>query len=272
MAVPSRHLSELTLPDLNATVAALMTRVGMALPERPSGRCGMDRATEKSPKSRKGRGTAAESGLGESGAGAVSSQSAATPPALFVEAAHLLQPVPRALLGQGSDTAESFAPAGVEDTEPTSPARLVHLATIMAPVSVAELVGPLQGPDAAAAALFRYIGHRDREHFAVLHLDTRHRIRGVEIVAIGSLNQAVVHPREVFKAAILSNAAALICGHNHPSGDPTPSEDDLELHRHLKDAGKLLGIEVVDHIVFGDTTYWSMERGSVATLPSAALS
>src|SRR6266404_1389867 len=79
--------------------------------------------------------------------------------------------------------------------------------------------GPkMQGPECAARVLMRLIGEEDREHFVVLHLDGSHHIVAAETVAIGTLNQALVHPREVFKAAILANALSIICGHNHPSG------------------------------------------------------
>ncbi|MCC7142264.1 MAG: DNA repair protein RadC [Candidatus Eisenbacteria bacterium] len=125
----------------------------------------------------------------------------------------------------------------------------------------------LRGPDAAAAVLARYIGFKDREHFAVLHLDSRHRIRGVEIVAIGTLSAAMVHPREIFKGAILSNAASLICGHNHPSGDPLPSDDDRTIHEKLRKAGELLDIEVLDHIVLGDGSYYSVQSEQWAPIP-----
>jgi DNA repair protein RadC len=92
----------------------------------------------------------------------------------------------------------------------------------------------------------------DREHFVALVLDGRNRVVGFNVVSIGSLTAALVHPREVFKAAILSNAAALILVHNHPSGDPTPSTEDRALTARLRQCGELLGISVLDHVVIGD--------------------
>lgn len=97
----------------------------------------------------------------------------------------------------------------------------------------------------------------DREHFVVFSLDGKNRISSANIVAIGSLNQAIVHPREVFKSAILSNAAAILIAHNHPSGDPQPSAEDRAVTRRLKEGGELLGIKVLDHIVIGQPGYFS---------------
>lgn len=108
------------------------------------------------------------------------------------------------------------------------------------------------------AALLRPIFEGlDREQFTVLLLDAKHKPVGVNVVAVGSLTACLVHPREVFKAAILANAASIILAHNHPSGDPTPSPEDDALTRRLKDAGETLGIRVLDHIVLGDGAAFS---------------
>ena len=111
-----------------------------------------------------------------------------------------------------------------------------------------------------AAVLFRqYLGEVDREHFLVAMLDQKHKVIGINTVSMGSLTASVVHPREVMKPAILSNAAALLCCHNHPSGAPQPSQEDRALTKRLADAGQLLGIHVIDHIILGDgnETYYS---------------
>jgi DNA repair protein RadC len=97
----------------------------------------------------------------------------------------------------------------------------------------------------------------DREHLFVLCLDTKHGIIGLHQVAIGTLNQTIIHPREVFKAAILLNAAAIALVHNHPSGDPTPSADDRALTTRLHEGGRLLGITVLDHVILGDAHSYS---------------
>ena len=101
-----------------------------------------------------------------------------------------------------------------------------------------------------AAVLFRqHLGNVDREFFMVAMLDQKHKVIGINTVSMGSLTASVVHPRECFKPAILSNAAALVCCHNHPSGAPQPSQEDRALTRRLVEAGQLLGINVLDHII-----------------------
>jgi len=99
--------------------------------------------------------------------------------------------------------------------------------------------------------LHAYLADADREHFVVILLDQKHGIIGINTVSIGSLTASVVKPREVFKPAILANAASIICGHNHPSGDPGPSQDDRALTHKLVQAGKLLDIDVLDHVIIG---------------------
>ena len=101
------------------------------------------------------------------------------------------------------------------------------------------------------------------EHFYCLLLSTKNRINGIHEVSIGTLNAAVVHPREVFKAAILSNSAAVILVHNHPSGDPTPSPEDVQLTRQLVEAGKLLDMPVLDHVIIGNRRYSSLKEKGI---------
>jgi DNA repair protein RadC len=104
----------------------------------------------------------------------------------------------------------------------------------------------------AAPMLAQYIGEADREVFAVAFMSVRHRVLGLHTVSVGCLTNSVVHPREVFKPAILAGCAALLLAHNHPSGDPEPSAEDIALTRRLAAAGVLLGIEVLDHLVLGE--------------------
>ena len=102
----------------------------------------------------------------------------------------------------------------------------------------------------------------DREHFVSLHLDVKNRLVSRELVSVGHLTAALVHPREVFKAAILANAATVAFAHNHPSGDPEPSREDQELTRRLVKAGEILGIQVLDHVVIARHGHVSIaERG-----------
>ncbi len=121
---------------------------------------------------------------------------------------------------------------------------------------------PLTSPTEAFALLRDELGGADREIFLTVLLDTRHGVIGLHQVSIGSLNASLVHPRETFKAAILCNAAAVILAHSHPSGDLTPSQDDLAVTARLKEAGVLLGIPVLDHLIIAQDHYLSLkERG-----------
>ncbi len=97
----------------------------------------------------------------------------------------------------------------------------------------------------------------DREEFLAVLLDGKNRMLGFNVVSVGSLTASLVHPREVFKAAILANAAAMIVLHNHPSGDPMPSAEDQVITERLKQAADLLGINLLDHVVIGDGRYAS---------------
>jgi DNA repair protein RadC len=118
-------------------------------------------------------------------------------------------------------------------------------------VSLAEKPA-LITPAAAAPVLRQYIGEADREQFVIALLTVRHRVIGLHTVSVGCLTSSLVHPRECFKPAILAGAAALLISHNHPSGDPEPSAEDVALTRRLVSAGTLLGIEVLDHIILGE--------------------
>jgi DNA repair protein RadC len=103
----------------------------------------------------------------------------------------------------------------------------------------------------------------DREHFLVLHLNTRHVPRKLEVISIGSLDASIVHPREVFRSAIREATAAIILIHNHPSGDPNPSRDDIHTTDRLVQAGRLVGIRVLDHVIMAGDQYYSFREEGV---------
>ena len=114
-----------------------------------------------------------------------------------------------------------------------------------------------------AERLFRAIvPDHVREHFLALYVDVRHKPIGFRVIATGTADQALIHPREVFQAGILLGAAALIVGHNHPSGDPTPSAEDREVTERLRKAGKLLGVRLLDSLVFTESGRWARIEGS----------
>jgi len=101
---------------------------------------------------------------------------------------------------------------------------------------------------------------KKKEHFLALLLDTRNQLIKVAEISVGSLDSSLVHPREVFKEAISATAASVIFAHNHPSGDPTASEDDIKLTKRLAEAGEIVGIDVLDHIIISDKNYLSLKR------------
>lgn len=107
----------------------------------------------------------------------------------------------------------------------------------------------IRGPDDVVACVGRRLACEQREHFLVLLLNARHEVLAKVTVSIGSLNASIVHPREVFKPAVLASAASLVLIHNHPSGDPEPSEEDISITKRLVQVGDLLGIGVLDHVI-----------------------
>lgn len=117
--------------------------------------------------------------------------------------------------------------------------------------------------EAAAALLRPRLLDKKKEHFLALLLDNRHRVIRVSPIAVGSLSATLAHPRELFRDAIAASAAAIILAHNHPSGDPEPSAHDVEITARLVEAGRLLGIEVVDHLIVGTSGVVSLRSAGV---------
>ncbi|MCL5676761.1 MAG: DNA repair protein RadC [Firmicutes bacterium] len=183
--------------------------------------------------------------------------------------------VARGLLGLGQDpgdavrSLEYLASAPLEELAALKGVGLAKAARLKAALELGQRLAAARGkrpairrPEDAAQLVMDSMRHLDREHFQVLYLDTKHRVLGVEEVSVGHLSASLVHPRELFKGAIRRSAAAVILVHNHPSGDPTPSAEDLDLTARLAEAGRILGIDVLDHIVIGDNQYASFrERG-----------
>lgn len=106
-------------------------------------------------------------------------------------------------------------------------------------------------------ALRKKIGGLKKENFVVVSLDTRNKVIAVDTVFVGTLNSSLIHPREIFETAIRRHAAVIIVAHNHPSGDPEPSDEDMKVTRHLTEAGKMMGIDLLDHLVIGKDKYFT---------------
>jgi DNA repair protein RadC len=122
----------------------------------------------------------------------------------------------------------------------------------------------LNTPRQLASYLLPQHGSSPVEQFGIVLLDTKHRLLQIKLVSTGSLDSTVAHPREVFREAIAGRAAAIVLFHNHPSGDPRPSDDDLALTAQLVDAGQVVGIDVLDHLILADQRYYSfMEAGQL---------
>ena len=145
-------------------------------------------------------------------------------------------------------------------------------ATILAAVELgrrlaskaAEKFETIHGPEDVAAYAMPHFRYELREHFAVMLLDTKNHVLGMPTVSVGSLSASIVHPREVFRVAIQQAAASIILLHNHPSGDPSPSQEDIAVTEQLIKVGKIMDLTVLDHIIIGDNKFISLkEQGMV---------
>ena len=122
----------------------------------------------------------------------------------------------------------------------------------------------IRSPQDAANYVMEDMRFLSQEHFVCLYLNTKNQVLHQQTIFIGSLNASIVHPREIFKEAFRRSAASFICAHNHPSGDPAPSREDIEVTKRLNECGKLIGIELLDHIIIGDQKFVSLkEKGYV---------
>lgn len=130
--------------------------------------------------------------------------------------------------------------------------------------SILYEVRRISSPTEAAGLGRKFLEETDREQVIVCCLDTKNQPVSMNIVSIGTINSSLVHPREVFKTAILSNAASIILFHNHPSGDPEPSTEDTTITRRIKEAGTLMGIELLDHVIIGsEGRFYSMKEQGI---------
>lgn len=118
----------------------------------------------------------------------------------------------------------------------------------------------IRSPHDAYELMQEFLGDVDREHFIVMCLDTKNQPTCIQVVHIGSLNTSIVHPREVMKSALLSNAASILVGHNHPSNVSTPSTEDIEVTKRLKEAGNILGIDLIDHLILCTDNFTSLKE------------
>lgn len=118
-------------------------------------------------------------------------------------------------------------------------------------------------PDSVAEYLFEHFRDSYREEFIILLLNTKNNVISAKTIFTGTLNQALIHPREIFREAVLSGASSIILSHNHPSGDPTPSEEDISITLKLIEAGRNIGIKVLDHLIIGHLKYISLKEKGI---------
>ena len=130
---------------------------------------------------------------------------------------------------------------------------------------------PITKPKDVAVIMRDLIAGKDREHFLVVGVDTKGYITHIEYAHIGTLSDTLIHNREIYKSAILSNSKSIIIGHNHPSGDVSPSRADLIVSERVESAGELLGIDMIDHIIVGEDTYYSLKEKQIKSFEDKAL-
>lgn len=118
----------------------------------------------------------------------------------------------------------------------------------------------IRSPEDAAAYLMTDMSSLSQEHFVVLFLNVKNEIMHKQTLFIGSLNSSIVHPRDIFREAVKRSAASIVCAHNHPSGNPSPSPEDIEVTKRLIEAGSIMGIELLDHIIIGDHKFISLKE------------
>ncbi|KAA9000403.1 JAB domain-containing protein [Paenibacillus spiritus] len=121
----------------------------------------------------------------------------------------------------------------------------------------------IRSPQDAADLLSEQLRYLQKEHFVCLFLNTKNHVIAQETLSMGSLNASIVHPREVYRAAIKYSSASIVCAHNHPSGDPAPSPEDIALTRRLFQAGEIVGIDLLDHLIIGDGSFVSLKEKGI---------
>lgn len=146
----------------------------------------------------------------------------------------------------------------------------VYKVALVRESTLSQLNRPQIRTAAHAAEIFTaYLAGADREHLVVMLLNSKNRIIGINTVSVGHLNSSIAHPREVIKPAILTNAAAFVLGHNHPSSEVSPSAEDIEITKRIYAAGDLLGIKLLDHLIIAEDGRWYsfQEDGALSTFP-----
>ncbi|WP_318246398.1 RadC family protein [Rossellomorea aquimaris] len=158
--------------------------------------------------------------------------------------------------------------ASLEEITKTKGIGLAKAVQIMAAVEFGRRISNLafddrysiRSPEDGANYVMNDMRFLAQEHFVCLYLNTKNQVLHKQTIFIGSLNASIVHPREVFKEAFRRSAASIICIHNHPSGDPTPSKEDIEVTKRLVECGRIIGIDILDHLIIGEKKFISLKE------------
>jgi len=178
----------------------------------------------------------------------------------------------RILKGDGVKTGLSFvAEASLEELSNIKGIGLAKSVQLKAAIELGRRISSCKNSDVISInspadvknLLMEEMRFLKKEYFKVILLNVKNHVISVENISIGSLNTSIVHPREVFKPAIKRSSASIILAHNHPSGDPTPSHEDIQITKRLVEAGKVLGIEVLDHVIIGDGVFFSFKEKGI---------
>ncbi|MEK4530531.1 JAB domain-containing protein [Solibacillus sp. FSL K6-1554] len=150
----------------------------------------------------------------------------------------------------------------MEEKQKKQPAKRIQLVDVVLERKGSQLFSGrrVRSPEDAANIIRDFIGDSDRERFVVLGMSTKNEPQVLQVVHTGSINASIVHPRDVMKALILANCASCVVGHNHPSNDVTPSPEDIDVTSRLVEAGRILGIDVMDHVVLGTDKFLSLKE------------
>lgn len=180
----------------------------------------------------------------------------------------LAQRILKKFEGDGLSALAAVKPQELSQVRGVGPAKAV---TVMAAIELGTRLQSqaaarrpvIRSPQDAADLMMARLRYESREHFMVLLLSTKNHVIATSVISVGSLNASIVHPRELFREAICYSAAAVILIHNHPSGDPAPSQEDIVLTKKLVEAGQLLDITVLDHVIIGDNRYVSLKEKGI---------
>ncbi|MFD2829699.1 RadC family protein [Corticicoccus populi] len=154
---------------------------------------------------------------------------------------------------------ELMSVKGIGEAKAVTILSVIELAVRMHSHSLEEEVY-IKSPEDVSNLLMEQMRYYQQEHFVVLFLSTKNMVIHQETMFKGSLNTSIVHPREIYKSAVKRSAAAIICVHNHPSGDPAPSKEDIEVTKRLVECGELIGVDFLDHIIIGSGRYLSLKE------------